>query len=336
MNICIRDPRTREWTSSVTRRGSNEGGMSPAMRDTYAGYKDRPHYYQEKPHITGEYIVYRPDDDAYLPTYIARTADIPALNDGTGLGAGLGVGARNNLANNITITREIHVSMETAGVAIPIIDMNDISVFIITSMDGTDWLPCREYQAWAYRDFVYDEHRNIKKSYMSPYSSHSAFNNTVLVNQIVTIPVSNIAPNIVFNISRNENNSVYFERNDATGSRVRMCDNEYARMGYRGFYTRITMDVGAVVVSPPPGWGGGPAVYYNLVSSPPVLLSTAHLPAPEETDDEEHQCILCFKFSVNARFSPCEHKVCCSACYSKMVKNECPVCRAVITRVMNV
>jgi hypothetical protein len=66
------------------------------------------------------------------------------------------------------------------------------------------------------------------------------------------------------------------------------------------------------------------------------LLSTAHLPAPEETDNEEHQCILCFKFRVNARFSPCEHHVCCSACYSKMAKNECPVCRAVITRVMNV
>jgi len=311
----------------VTRRGSNEGGVSPAIRDTYAGYKDRPHYYQEKPHITGEYIVYRPDNDPYLPTYIARTADIPELNDGTGLGAGLGVGARNNLASNIIITQEIHNSMVSAASSsvTPIIDMNDISVFIITSMDGADWLPCREYQAWAYRDFVYDEHHNIKKSYMSPYSSHSAFNNTVLVNQIVTIPVSNIVPNIVFNISRNENNSVYFERNDATGSRVRMCDNEYARAGYRGFYTRITMDVGIVVIPPPPGWGGGPAVH-----------STAHLPAPEETDDEEHQCILCFKYQVNARFSPCEHQVCCSACYSKMAKNECPVCRAAITRVMNI
>jgi hypothetical protein len=325
MNICIRNPQTKEWTSSVGRSGGaggGGGGVSPAIRDTYAGYKDRVnHYYRERPHITGEYIVYRPDNDPYLPTYIARTADIPALNDGTGLGAGLGVGARNNLANNITITQEIHDGMT----AIPIIDMNDISVFIITAIDGADWLPCREYQAWAYRDFIYDQHRSIKKSYMSPYSSSAAFNDTILANQIVTIPISNIAPNIVFNVSRNENNSVYFERNDLTGSRVRICDNEYARAGYRGFYTRITMDVGAVVVPPPPGWGGGPAV-----------LSTSHLPAPEETDDEEHQCILCFKFSVNVRFSPCEHTVCCSACYSKLVKNECPVCRAVITRVMNV
>lgn len=160
---------------------------------------------------------------------------------------------------------------------------------------------------------------------MSQYSSHSAFNNTVLVNQIVTIPISNIAPNIVFNISRNENNSVYFERNDFTGSRVRMCDNEYARSGYRGFYARITMDPGFVFMPPPPPSGGGPAMF-----------STAHLPAPEETDDEEHQCILCFRYQVNAKLSPCEHQVCCSACYSKMEKNECPVCRAAITRVMNI
>jgi hypothetical protein len=278
---------------------------SPASADqkaAYIAYKSRHHYYRETPytHETG-ISIFRENNNSYMATYFKLVG-----------------------------------SVRNPNAKYPIIDMNDISVFIITSMDGADWLPCREYQAWAYRDFVYDEHRNIKKSYMSQYSSHMAFNNTVLVNQVVTIPVSNIAPNIVFNISRNENNSVYFERNDATGSRVRMCDNEYARSGYRGFYTRITMDVGAVVVPPPPGWGGGPAVYYNLVSSPPVLLSTVHLPAPEETDDEEHQCILCFKFSVNARFSPCEHQVCCSACYSKMVKNECPVCRAVITRVMNI
>lgn len=342
MNICIRNPQTKEWTSSVSSIRGGGGGVSPAIRDTYAGYKDRPNYYQEKPHITGEYIVYRPDNDPYLPTYIARTADIPALNDGTGLGAGLGVGARNNLANNIIITQDIHDTMASAASTsvTPIMDMNDVSVFVVDNpaMARANWLPAREYQAWAYRDFIYDEHRSIKKSYMSRGTSPVAYesNERILANQMVTIPLSSISSNIVFNVSRNENNSVYFERNDLTGSRVRICDNEYARAGYLGFYTRITMDVGVVVVPPPSGWGGGPAVYYNIASSLPVLLSTAHLLAPEETDDEEHQCILCFKYQVNARFSPCEHQVCCSACYSKMAKNECPVCRAVITRVMNV
>ena len=307
MNICIQDPITREWTSSVRRNGGV--GVSPAIRDAYVEYKERPNYYQEKPHITGEYIVYRPDNDPYLPTYITRTADIPrdVLNDWRG---------------NILITREIHDTSSPS--VMPIMDMNDISVFVVdypTGMSSANWLPSREYQAWAYRDFMYDAHRSIKKSYMSRNTSPIAYetDDRILANQIVTIPLVGIMSNIVFNISRNENNSVYFERNDSTGSRVRMCDNEFARAGYLGFYTRITMDAGMVVI---------PADH--------PVLSTAHLPAPEETDNEEQQCILCFKYHVNARFSPCEHTVCCSVCYSKMAKNECPVCRAVITRVMNV
>lgn len=312
MNICIRNPITREWTSSVGR------GVSPAIRDAYAGYKERPNYYREKPHFTGEYIVYRPDNDPYLPTYIARTADIPDLN---------------NIANNIIITQEIHDAMSSSSSSsMPIMDMDDVAVFIVDNpaMARANWLPAREYQAWAYRDFIYDEHRSITKSYMSRGTSPVAYesNDRILANQIVTIPLPGISSNIVFNISRNDNNSVYFERNDAVGSRTRICDNEYARAGYLGFYTRITMDPGMIVIPPSPSSSSSQAV--------PVLLSTAHLPAPEETDNEEHQCILCFKFRVNARFSPCEHHVCCSACYSKMAKNECPVCRAVITRIMNV
>ena len=310
MNICIRDPITREWTSSVGR-----GGVSPAIRDAYAGYKERPNYYREKPHVAGEYIVYRPDNDPYLPTYIARLADIPDLI---------------NPAINIMITQEIHDAISSSSAPpMPIMDMDDVSVFIVDNpaMSRANWLPAREYQVWAYRDFIYDEHRSIKKSYMSRGTSPVAYesNDRILANQIVTIPLSSISSNIVFNISRNDNNSVYFERNDAVGSRARICDNEYARAGYLGFYTRITMDPGMIVFPPS-----------AAVAVVPALLSTAHLPAPEETDNEEHQCILCFKFRVNARFSPCEHTVCCSTCYSKMTKNECPVCRAEITRVMNV
>jgi hypothetical protein len=326
MNICIRDPITREWTSSVGR----SGGVSPAIRDAYAGYKERPNYYREKPHMAGEYIVYRPDNDPYLPTYIARMADIPDY-------------ARdvlNNRTGTVIITREIHDTMSSPPM--PIMDMDDVAVFIVDNpaMSRANWLPAREYQVWAYRDFIYDEHRSIKKSYMSRGTSPVAYesNDRILANQIVTIPLSGISSNIVFNISRNDNNSVYFERNDAVGSRARICDNEYARAGYLGFYTRDTMDPGVTVIPPSPSYlsDSVTAVYYNAGAAAAPLLSTAHLPAPEETDNEEHQCILCFKFRVNARFSPCEHTVCCSACYSKMTKNECPVCRAVITRVMNV
>jgi len=325
MDICIRKAGSdNEWTSSVSY-------VIPAIRDAYAEYKERHDYYQERPFLTREYIVYRPDNDPYLPTYIARIEHIPRRNDGMDIGNEIGVGLRNNLANNITITREIHDTMENEAKSIPIMDLNDISVFIVDnpSMSRANWLSARSYQIWAYRDFMYDKHRTIKKSYMSrgtiPYAYEN--NDRILQNQIVTIDVANISPNIVFNISRNENNSVYYEKNDEFRSRVRICDNEYARAGYLGFYTRLTMDPGIVFIPPPPGAGS---------QNNAGVLSISHLPPPEETDDEKHQCILCFQYRINARFSPCEHKVCCSGCYSKMTKNECPVCRTTITRVMNV
>ena len=301
--ICPRD--TNKWTPST-------GHVTPAIRDAYVNYKERPHYYRETPYTEGEYIVYRPNNDVYLATYIARIDDVRAASE-----------QEQEQSINITIvSQELHDRLTTA---IPIIDMNDIYAFIVDnqSMGRANWMPCREYQAWAYRDFIYDTHRNTKKSYMSPYSSYLAFTNTILANQIVTIDLPDLNPNIIFNVSRNENNSVYFERNDASGSRVRMCDNEYARAGYLGFYTRITMDPGIIVIPPPPA-----TVYYNL-------LSTSHLPAPEETDDESLQCILCNSHQVNVKFSPCEHKISCSGCYSRMVKNECQVCRSTISRLMN-
>jgi len=323
MNICIRIPRSTAWSSSVSH-------ISPIIRDAYIGYKERPHYYRETPYLTREYIVYRPDNDPYLPTYIAKIADIFSVNTGNNISIGIVTGLTTHIANNITISQEIHEILLGHGTTIPIIDMNDISVFIVDNpgMARANWLPAREYQVWAYRDFMYDPDRSIKKSYMSrgtlPISYES--NDNILANQIVTIDVANISPNIVFNISRNDNNSVYFERNDVGGSRVRICDNEYARAGYLGFYTRITMDPGIVVMTPPSA---------SHVAHSSSLLSTAHIYEPAETDDEEYQCILCFKNRVNARFSPCEHTVCCSSCYSKMAKNQCPVCRAEITQIMN-
>jgi hypothetical protein len=306
--ICPRD--TNKWTPST-------GHVTPAIRDAYVNYKERPHYYRETPYTEGEYIVYRPNNDVYLATYIARIDNVRAASEQEQQGQSINI--------NI-VSQELHNRLDTAT---PIIDMNDIYAFIVDnqSMSRANWMPCREYQAWAYRDFIYDTHRSTKKSYMSRYSSYLAFTNTILANQIVTIDLPDLNPNIIFNVSRNENNSVYFERNDASGSRVRMCDNEYARAGYLGFYTRITMDPGIIVIPPPPD--AGPTVYYNL-------LSTSHLPPPEETDDESLQCILCNNHQVNVKFSPCEHKISCSECYSKMTKNACPVCRSTISRLMNI
>jgi hypothetical protein len=313
MDICIRVPETGEWTSSPTR-------VLPAMRDAYASYKARPHTVQELPYIAGQYIVYRPDNDPYLPTYIARMADIDPGAIGDGPNAG------NGTAAHMTVSGEMHDRLPSRT---PIIDMLDVMAFIVDPPAGSrpTWLPCRDYQAWAFRDFIYDPRRSTKKSYMSPYTSYLAFTGATLANQIVTIDLPDLAPNIVFNVSRNDNNSVFFERNDARGSRVRMCDNANARIGYMAYYTRLTMDIGIVVLSP--------RSHGQLTAAASsALLSTGHLPPPEETNCEDEQCILCNHNKVNARFSPCEHAACCSTCYSKFTKNECPLCRSNILRLL--
>jgi len=224
--ICPRD--TNKWTPST----------GHVIRDAYVNYKERPHYYRETPYTTREYVVYRPNNDVYLATYIARIDEVHASSDQE----------QEQPINIDIISQELHERLDTAT---PIIDMNDIYAFIVDnpSMSRANWMPCREYQAWAYRDFIYDTHRSTKKSYMSPYSSYLAFNNTILTNQIVTIDLPDLNPNIIFNVSRNENNSVYFERNDSSGSRVRMCDNEYARAGYPSIY-RITVRCFAVNLAP--------------------------------------------------------------------------------------
>jgi len=319
MDIYILPPETNKWTHAVDK-------VTPPIRTAYVNYKEREHYYRECPYITGEYIVYRPDNDPYLGTYIARVDDIDPTALGDGPDSGVGPG------DHLRVRQEIHDRLTTK---MPIIDMYDIYAFIIdqaSSQTRPNWMACREYQAWAFRDFMYDKNKSIKKSYMSPYSSYLSFTNNILSNQIVTIDLPSLPPNIVFNVARNLNNSIFFERNDSQRSRVRMCDNEFARAGYLGYYTRLTMDVGLIVI--PPGVQSYNTNNNNDEPSTP-FLSTSHLSAVESTDNETEQCILCNMHRINVKFSPCEHTVCCSECYCKMLKNSCPICRTPITRLLH-
>ena len=182
-------------------------------------------------------------------------------------------------------------------------DFEDVRVFLL-DLNPVDWYAARNYQIWAYYDFMYDNQQ--RKTYASKNSIRSP--------STVEIDIDGLFPNIIFSISRNENNSVYYERNDERGTRVRICDNHMARIGYRGFYTRMTMDVGMIVTPPP---------------LPQVPVSSLNgLPPVEQTDIEEDQCILCYTNKKNITLSPCNHNIMCSACYVKLEKkNVCPVCR---------
>jgi hypothetical protein len=239
----------------------------------------------------------------------------------------------------------------------PIMDCADVMVFL-QDADPVNWYPARNYQMWAFRDFIYDPARPERKFYASKYSSHLFFQRGSSNRTVVTIDLDGLPPNIIFSISRNENGSVYYERNDAHGTRVRICDHEGARSGFRGFYNRITMDTG-MIVTPPQAVQSAPAQspqfhqsnapWYVSPTIPEILFAVASQPMPsysascsiplqlppgivaQKTNVEEDQCILCYENAKNMTFSPCAHTIACSECYIKLMKpRECPVCKQAI------
>jgi len=272
----------------------------------YMQYKSRPAYSPEVPsNYETRFLVYRVENDCYMPTRIQRS---------------------------------------DTGDTFPIMDCADVKVFL-QDADPVNWYPARNYQMWAFRDFIYDSARPVRKFYASKYSSHLFFQRGSSVT--TDIDIDGLPPNIIFSISRNDNGSVYYERNDARGTRVRICDHEGARAGFRGFYTRLTMDPG-IIVSQAPQFQQSNAPYASP-TIPEILLAVASQPMPSytissaiplqlpplistmKTSVEEEQCILCYENAKNLTFGPCGHNVTCSECYIRLMKpRECPVCKQAI------
>jgi hypothetical protein len=293
---------------------TNRGGTQqwvPAPPDwaaAYLHYKAKPTYSQEAPfNYDNRFLVYREENNCYMPTRI-QCSD----------------------------TGDVHAIMDCA----------DVKVFL-QDAEPVNWYPARNYQMWAFRDFIYDVARPERKFYASKYSSHLFFQRGSSNRNVTDIDLEGLPPNIIFSISRNENGSVYYERNDAHGTRVRICDHEGARAGFRGFYTRITMDPG-IIVTPPPAVAPAPdgpssllAMLLAVAAEPPAPSYTASSAVPlqlppsisaQKTSVEEDQCIMCYENAKNLKFSPCAHDVICSECYVRLIKpRECPVCKQAIS-----
>lgn len=291
----------------------NRGGTQqwvPAPPDwatAYLHYKAKPAYSREEPfNYDNRFRVYRDENNCYMPTRI-----------------------------QCWDTGDVHAIMDCA----------DVKVFL-QDADPVNWYPARNYQMWAFRDFIYDPARPERKFYASKYSSHLFFQRGSSNRTVTDIDLDGLPPNIIFSISRNENGSVYYERNDAHGTRVRVCDHEGARAGFRRFYTRIIMDPGAIV-TPPPAVAvaqaqDGPssllAMLLAVAAEPPVPavpLQLPHLISAQKTSVEDDQCILCYENAKNITFGPCAHNVICSDCYMRLIKpRECPVCKQAISSLL--
>jgi hypothetical protein len=194
--------------------------------------------------------------------------------------------------------------IDTGSQKIPICDWNDVKVFLV-DREPVNWHVARDYQTWAYYDFMYDN--KVKKTYVSKGS----FN----IPDAVVINIDNLLPNIIFSLSRNQNNSVYLEKNDNNRTHIRICDNEWPRLGYRGYYYRMTMDPGMIIISP---------------DTNNSLQNNIHIPASIpliETDNIDEQCILCYKYAKNTKFEPCNHTISCVECCKKLQSSKCPICK---------
>lgn len=282
----------------------------------FTQYKNRPAYHPEVAYEADSgVIVCRHDDDHYKPTHVLF-----------------------NINANV----------------VPIIDMSDVKIFL-TDVSNANWFKARNYQAWAYRDFMYDETVPQVKYYATRYSSHLFFQ-TSNYGDVVTIELDGLAPNIIFKLSRNENGSVYYEKNDRNATRIRICDNESARSGYLGFYRRMT-DVGDFIITAPSAPVLAPSVIQDpygpnyqdfaaFLHQPHHIHNHNHnhdhsvkLPLVPgtlsvQTDVEEEQCIMCFTNKSSVRLFPCSHRVMCPECYNKIEKNECPICRSGIIKLV--
>ena len=281
--------------SDIRIQRQNDGTIQwvPAPPDfaaAYMQYKSRPAYSPEVPsNYENRFLVYRVENNCYMPTRIQRT---------------------------------------DTGDTYAIMDCADGKVFL-QDAEPVNWYTARNYQMWAFRDFIYDSARPARKFYASKYSSHLFFQRGSSAQSVTDIDIDGLPPNIIFSISRNDNGSVYYERNDAQGTRVRICDHEGARAGFRGFYNRITMDPGIIVTPPqqPIQQAQQPVLSYSASS----LLQLPPLISAVQTSVEEDQCILCYENAKNITFSPCAHTIACSECYSKLIKpRECPVCKQAI------
>jgi hypothetical protein len=300
---------------------------SPLLRDIYTGYKSLPMSSGSRPYSKDGITIFRTDNDAYMPTFYRwdgqDDADTRRRNEYV-FPENEEEGARSN--------------QDVTPNPIPIIDFNDIYIFLVDgvtgpgSRSGAGWVKARNYQAWAYIDFIYDT--RVRKCYASQYSSYLAFPAGFDNANVVTIDIDRLTPNIIFSVSRNDNNSVYYEKNDSSHTRVRICDNELARAGFLGFYTRITMDVGMIITPPPTPFASHAYAHAHshTISSPgsALICLGGQPPMDDLTDIEEEQCIMCYENKKNVQFHPCNHVISCYRCVQKMNKCECPVCISAI------
>lgn len=180
-----------------------------------------------------------------------------------------------------TLDRKFLLTREN-GTQTPIIDYDNVKVFLL-DQTPVNWYQARNHQSWAYFDFVYSG--ESEKYYAS-------YNSTTLKPNInyTQLPIQGLETNIVFKMSRNENGSVFYEKDDISRTRVRISDCEPERMRYLGFYHRMTEPLFPVFLPQQSAQSAQPSQQNLIIPQVPVI----------ENDDEI--CVVCNTVKHNVRF----------------------------------
>ena len=215
------------------------------------------------------------------------------------------------------INRAIYLIREN-GTKMPICDWHNVKVFL-TNQSPVNWYAARYYQIWSYYDFIYNEHNLNEKKYYTKGSNSSLFDSSY-----VEIPIDGVCPNIVFKIIRNETNRIFYVKNDIDRTMVRMSDNDDERLGYLGFYHRMTAlslhcdDIIAPIQQ-----------YIDILDTPNMINIL--------TFDESNMCTICHNYKKNIIFKPCNHDLVCSYCAKQILEHtkklDCPTCRTSVTSI---
>ena len=105
----------------------------------------------------GIWRIANPDQNTAFQNYKNRSIYIPEGPISTG---------------NLTVYRTnndpyLPVYITDGNLTLPIADFSDVKVFL-QDLQQVDWYNARNYQIWAFYDFVYDN--KVKKTYASKYS----------------------------------------------------------------------------------------------------------------------------------------------------------------------
>ena len=227
--------------------------------------------------------------------------------------------------------------LKSDGTTSPIADWNDVKCFIV-DIPGSpvNWRPARAYQTWAYFDFIYSSDR--ERRYYK-WAQHATPHGTIeipiekLINE-QDVPIDYISTAVNFRISRNDNGTIFYEKDNSSRSRVRISDNDHARHGYAGFYMRMTEPIDFTVIPASHdmfGFAPNPSVHGQSFPQLPVGIIV------KKTQNDEIMCAICNDNEQNIQFLQCGHHITCSECYLQLVKPPivkppiCPYCRGLIT-----